>query len=89
MNVAKHAGVDRATIRLARLPSDEVQVEVSDAGAGFDPDQPPLPGASGGIGLVSLSERLAHLGGRMEVYSSVGTGTVVRLIAPLDGGSSS
>ncbi len=37
-NVVKHAGVHRARLRLFRA-GDEVRVEVSDDGAGFDPEQ--------------------------------------------------
>lgn len=86
LNVVKHAKVDRASVRLVRRQTDELQVEVSDQGVGFDPQLGMKPGAHGGCGLVSLRERLAHLGGRIEVESAPGAGTLVRLIASLDGG---
>ncbi|MEW6753786.1 MAG: chemotaxis protein CheB [Candidatus Latescibacterota bacterium] len=84
LNVAKHAGVSSATVLLRRLDGGQVHVEVADQGAGFD------PGASAGsqdaptgLGLFGLQERLAHLGGRVEVESAPGQGTRVGLTVAL------
>ncbi|MBZ0124006.1 MAG: undecaprenyl diphosphate synthase family protein [Roseovarius sp.] len=85
LNVVKHAQVSRANVRLARLETGEIQVEVSDHGVGFDPEAQRQT-AVGGIGLVSLRERLEHLGGRMEVRAATGAGTLIRLVGPLSGG---
>lgn len=86
LNVAKHAQVSSAAVRLSRLAGDEIQIEVADAGVGFEPESSVTSGRAAGIGLVSLRERLDHLGGRLEIRSSPGSGTSVRLIAPLTGG---
>ncbi|MEW6750083.1 MAG: PAS domain-containing protein, partial [Candidatus Latescibacterota bacterium] len=68
LNVVKHAGVTRARVRLAPLAGEEVEVVVSDQGAGFDPAALPGAGpAGGGFGLFSIRERLALLGGRLEI----------------------
>jgi two-component system sensor histidine kinase DegS len=60
-----------------RLEGDELVAEVSDDGQGFDPKGP------AGIGLRSMRERTAVLGGRLEIESEPGEGTRVRLRAPI------
>ncbi|MEZ4236905.1 MAG: PAS domain-containing protein [Myxococcota bacterium] len=75
-NVAKHAGVDRAEVRLGRSGGD-VQLEVIDSGRGF-----PASGASG-FGLTSVRERLRLLGGELEIVSPPGGGTRVSVHAPM------
>jgi signal transduction histidine kinase len=70
-NVGKYAGASSATIRLTEADGRLV-FEVEDDGAGFD------PGARGyGTGLQGMADRLAALGGELEVRSSPGTGTTV------------
>jgi len=80
-NVVKHAGVNRARIELRRLPDDELELVVSDQGAGFSPTQIG-PTEEGGFGLFHLTERLVLLGGRLEVQSAPGQGTRIRVQAP-------
>ena len=46
--------------------------EVSDDGAGFDP-----AAAHGGAGLTNLADRVAAVGGTLEVRSAPGRGTRV------------
>jgi len=58
----------------------KVLLLVRDDGRGFDPDD---PNRSEGLGLRSLSSRAAALGGRLEVKSQPGAGTLIRLEAPL------
>ena len=79
-NVAKYARASRATIRLAGpggpdSPAAEagaLEFSVTDDGAGFD------PGASGyGTGLQGMADRLAALGGGLQVRSEPGHGTTV------------
>ncbi|WP_412070037.1 chemotaxis protein CheB [Rubrivirga sp. IMCC43871] len=84
-NVAKHAAVDHATIRLSEADG-EVRVEVIDEGAGFDPSD--ADRMRRGLGLESIRRRLSLAGGRIEVASTPGAGTRVTLTAPaaaLDG----
>jgi PAS domain S-box-containing protein len=84
LNVAKHAGVKNARIRLGGHAGREVWLEVSDAGAGFDPAALRVNKSTGSsFGLFSLRERVAMLGGRLEVDSARGAGTRVRLWLPL------
>ena len=53
---------------------------VTDDGRGI------APGAPAGVGLVSLRERAAELGGRCSVRCPADGGTVVRAVLPADGG---
>lgn len=69
-NVGKHATASQAEVRLARS-NGSLRIEVSDDGTGFD------PAAAGGEGLANLAERLAALGGRLQVSSGPGDGTTV------------
>jgi PAS domain S-box-containing protein len=83
-NVVKHAGADRAEVRLCRLDDREVTITVADEGAGFDPARLEEGGRSvGGFGLFSIRERLSYLGGRLEVESAPGRGSRFTLVAPL------
>jgi signal transduction histidine kinase len=73
-NVAKYAGATRATVDVARNDGRLV-VEVSDDGVGgADPED--------GSGLSGLLDRVAALGGTLEVDSPAGRGTIVRATIP-------
>jgi chemotaxis family two-component system sensor kinase Cph1 len=85
INVAKHAKTDRATVETA-AHRDHVLVTVSDPGVGFD-SALPSPGNQRRLGLISLRERLAHIGGTVEIRTSPGGGTIVLLSAPTSGNS--
>jgi PAS domain S-box-containing protein len=82
INVAKHARVGEA---LVRLHSDgrTLVLCVSDEGAGFDPRKLVSGSQGGGYGLFSIRQRLEQLDGRMEVRAARGRGTTIVLEAPL------
>ncbi|HEX2994789.1 MAG TPA: chemotaxis protein CheB [Anaerolineales bacterium] len=82
-NVVKHAGVKAARIEVNRA-DDLIQIIVEDEGAGFDPSVLDPAWESLGFGLSSIRERLAVLGGRMEIDSASGQGSRVRLVIPVD-----
>ena len=75
-NVARHAGVDHATLEVA---SDPLQIDILDAGCGFDPDR--VPEHRRGV-AESIVARMAAAGGRATVRSAPGQGTLVRLEWP-------
>jgi signal transduction histidine kinase len=75
-NAAKHSGATRAAVRITRR-ADTVELVVSDDGAGFS-----SAAAGGGSGLVNMRDRAESLGGRMDVDSQPGHGTVVRIHIP-------
>ena len=75
-NVRRHSGAGKAVVSL-RLDGGDLVAEVSDDGRGFDTKGP------AGIGLRSMRERTAALGGRLEIESEPGDGTRVRLRVPI------
>ena len=76
-NAAKYASASEVIVRLSRLEG-EVRFEVADDGAGF------LPSANGeGTGIAGMRDRLAVLGGAVQVESMPGRGTTVAGIVPL------
>jgi len=77
-NVVHHANARCATVRL-RLDS-ELGIEVADDGVGF------AGGRAGGIGLRSMRERAAELGGRVSVAALPAGGTLVQASLPLGEG---
>ena len=79
-NVARHASASRVDVRLDREDGALV-VTVADDGIGIAPD------ATAGVGLVSLRERAAELGGSCTVECPARGGTVVRAVLPTAGGS--
>lgn len=79
-NVAKHAGTDRVRIVVERVDA-HVRVVVEDEGVGFDPN---APAPSKGLGLPSVRERLALVGGRLDVASAPGHGTRITITVPFD-----
>ncbi len=82
-NAAKHAKVGEARVHVA-ANSDRVRIVVSDDGAGFDSSRLTLNGGqTGGIGLISIRERLGIIGGSMNIRTSPGAGTLVTLESPI------
>ena len=84
INVAKHAGTDRATVLLKVDPDQRLRIEVQDHGRGFDPDALEAKSANGHFGLFSVRERMQAMGGRLEVASRPGEGTTVTMLLPLE-----
>ena len=84
-NAVKHAHVRSATVNMRRIDESELQITVSDTGPGFDVTRLKKAGeAGGGFGLFSIRERLALIGGRMEIDSTPGMGSRFTLTCPLD-----
>jgi signal transduction histidine kinase len=70
-NIAKYAAASRATVRLAAA-AGALEFSVTDDGAGFD-----AASAGYGTGLQGMADRLAALGGDLQVRSQPGHGTTV------------
>ena len=82
-NARKHAGVGGARLRLVRLPG-MVRLEVRDEGRGFDPEGPRRNGGRGErVGMASMHERVALVGGELRITSAPGRGTSVVAEVPL------
>ena len=81
-NIVKHAHASTVTLRLARQ-DDELVFEVHDDGKGFDPTET-FPGH---LGLRSIQERAAQLGGTCSIESGPSQGTRLRVHIPIHDGS--
>jgi len=77
-NVVKHARARRVSILLARKEG-AVKAVVEDDGQGFDAAEQ----TGDGYGLVGMRERLALLGGRLEVESTRDAGTTIAAEVPV------
>lgn len=79
-NVMRHAGASHVRVTLG-CEGSALGVEVRDNGKGFD-----LSAAAGAasFGLLGVRERAHGLGGRVDIVSAPGRGTVVGLTIPLD-----
>lgn len=78
-NAIRYSGAPSVRVQLAS--SREIELAVADDGNGFDPARP--RGADGtGYGLQSMRERAEAIGGRLEIDSREGGGTVVRAVLP-------
>jgi signal transduction histidine kinase len=75
-NALRHAGARHVGVQL-HAHDGRIALEVADDGSGFEPDDPALRSRS--LGLTSMEERAQRLGGRLEIRSSPGAGTTVRL----------
>jgi two-component system, NarL family, sensor histidine kinase UhpB len=75
-NVVRHAGCDQARLRLRRVGGG-VELEVVDAGRGFDADV-----AGEGAGIRGMRERALLVGAQLEISSAPGRGTSVKLRCP-------
>jgi signal transduction histidine kinase len=97
-NISRHSGSPTARIRLVRRTTEdghEVVLTIEDAGKG-------MPDAAGprvligrkanarvirGVGLASMRERLAQVGGRLEIESVVGRTTLTATLRVRDDGA--
>lgn len=82
-NVTAHAHATTAVVTLGYL-GQEVTLDVYDDGEGFVPETLLHTREDGtGYGIASLRERVAALGGHLEVESAPGEGTAVAVRLPL------
>ena len=79
-NIARHAKTKRACICISYL-SREVNLEVSDKGIGFDPEEKFT--APRGWGLAGMKERAESVGGSFEVRSEAECGTTICVNIPI------
>ncbi|MCX8554519.1 GAF domain-containing sensor histidine kinase [Mycolicibacterium mucogenicum] len=82
-NVVKHAHASNALLKFA-ADEEHARLEIIDNGIGFDTFERPL-GAdeTGGYGLLSMAERAEIVGGRLNIRSRPGSGTIVTATIPL------
>lgn len=78
-NVARHSQASQLTLSLTE-EHGLIKLTIGDNGRGFDVAQ-----AKGtGVGLQSMQERLAELGGTMRIQSAAGAGTQILAQCPVE-----
>ncbi|WP_433610808.1 sensor histidine kinase [Prescottella agglutinans] len=75
-NVRLHSQAQRVRLTLS-YATDEVRLDIVDDGVGFDQRE------AGGFGLRAMRDRLAELGGTLDVESAPGDGTAVAATLPV------
>lgn len=88
INIHRHSGSTTASIRFSQENS-RIVLEVQDQGRGMTPEELAdlSSGASLGVGVRGMRERIQEFGGEMEILSS-GHGTTLRAIIPIEAGQS-
>jgi two-component system sensor histidine kinase UhpB len=76
-NAARHSGAKQVEVRLRRLESGGVVLEVTDDGRGFAFDE-----SERGLGIGGMRERALLVGGELTIESRPQYGTTVRLDVP-------
>jgi signal transduction histidine kinase len=76
-NVGRHAEATTCRVSLRRGPEGAILV-IDDDGRGFESAT-----AGEGLGIGNLRDRVASLGGSLDIVSTAGEGTTVRAVLPL------
>jgi signal transduction histidine kinase len=79
-NIAKHSCAKLAVVSVSGSEDDDLHVSIRDDGRGFDPDQ----AKGNGLGLISMEERVRHLGGTFSISSKPGDGARIEIRIPLE-----
>ena len=79
-NLAKHAQASKVKISLD-LTADQLVLSVIDDGVGFTPY---ARKEVEGFGLIGIRERVAAVGGTLQIFSQPGHGTQITVEIPLD-----
>jgi two-component system NarL family sensor kinase len=79
LNVRRHSRAENVSIDLRRTGDAMIELRIRDDGSGFDPRRP----VRGHFGLLTMRERAEALGGRLEIRSSLGGGTELRIVVPM------
>jgi signal transduction histidine kinase len=79
-NVARHSQAEEASVSLTCDEDDHIILRIVDAGVGFDPRQV----QDGGLGIVSMRERVTVVKGQLAIDAVPGGGTQITVRVPLD-----
>jgi len=82
MNVVKHAQARQLDVDISGRKGT-LEITVRDDGKGFIYNPDLIRIKSNSYGLFSIQERIADLGGSMEVDSEFNVGTTIKLSVPL------
>jgi len=82
-NIARHARATRVEVTL-NCSTEHLELFIADDGVGFDPEAVRRSRARS-LGLIGIAERLALIGGTLEIDSAPGKGTRIRARVPAGG----
>jgi len=74
-NIIKHAKAGNVSIRIQQ-ESESILVEITDDGVGFEPEKARCTGC---LGLVNMQERAQSQGWQLDIESSLGNGTRIKV----------
>ena len=77
-NIIKHSGATEATVQLTNH-EDNINIIIEDNGTGFDPSMI----KEGGMGLDTLTKKIAQLSGTVSIDSTPGRGTTIIIELPV------
>jgi len=80
-NCSAHSQATAVRIKVEQEP-ERLTLSIRDNGKGFDVQQ------SKGLGLLGIEERAAHLGGKCQIHSKLGSGTTLAIELPCRAGQS-
>jgi two-component system sensor histidine kinase UhpB len=86
-NAVRHSDATSIHVRLITKPGF-VSLAIIDNGKGFDTAARPHGDARGGVGLLSVRERVELAGGTVNIESAIGRGTRLYVVIPLSGDES-
>jgi two-component system sensor histidine kinase UhpB len=82
-NITRHARATRVEVTL-NCSTEQLELFIADDGVGFDPEAVRRSRARS-LGLMGMAERLALIGGTLEIDSAPGKGTRIRARVPAGG----
>jgi two-component system sensor histidine kinase UhpB len=78
-NVARHSEATKVKISVNSSPDGVLELEIEDNGKGIEEKNFLNPRS---FGLIGMQERVAYLGGNMEIKGIAGEGTTISIIVP-------
>jgi len=81
-NIVKHSQAEEVLVNLNKS-RDHISILISDNGKGFNMGKVNESKDKYGFGLKGINERLKLFNGRMEIESTLGKGTAVKLFVPI------
>ncbi len=82
MNIIRHSKATEASIRF-RQARNILSLTIQDNGVGFDLNEKSIREHDRGVGLADMQLQVELLNGSFTIFSSKGTGTMIKLAIPL------
>ncbi|WP_141502402.1 sensor histidine kinase [Paenibacillus luteus] len=82
-NIAKHARAQHVWVTVTDK-HEVLIIELRDDGIGFDTDE--IGKSAGHYGLIGIRERVRLIGGKVEIVSRTGEGTLIQIYKPVSKG---